>query len=174
MRILKQFMLLVMTMSLASLSSCSSDDDGGSGGNAASGTLEAKVDGTSYQSLEISSSATVANGGQNLIIIASNSDGNAFTMSIFGYSGTGTYEFTGANIAVTNTAVYTEIDINNPTMPEIWQAPYDATLVGTISISEETDTNVKGTFEFTCKNVNGDQSIKNITEGSFDLSKQTT
>jgi len=175
MRTLKQFMLLVMTMSLVTLSSCSkSDDDGGGGGNAASGTLVAKVDGTSYQSMEISSSATLANDGQNLIIIASNSDGNAFAMTIFGYTGTGTYEFTGANITVTNTAAYTEVDVSNPTAPEIWQAPYDATLVGTISISEETDTKVKGTFEFTCKNVNGDQSIKNITEGSFDLSKQTT
>ena len=174
MRTLKQFMLLVMTMSLVTLSCSKSDDDGGGGGNAASGTLVAKVDGTSYQSMEISSSATLANGGQNLIIIASNSDGNAFAMTIFGYTGTGTYEFTGANIAVTNTAAYSEIDVSNPTNLENWQAPYDATLVGTISISEETDTKVKGTFEFTCKNVNGDQSIKNITEGSFDLGKQTT
>jgi hypothetical protein len=176
MRTLKQFMLLVMTMSLVSLSSCSKDDDGGDGGGASSGVLTAKVDGTSYESMEISSSATIANAGgvQNLVIIASNSDGNAFAMTVFGYTGTGTYEFTGANIAVTNTASYTEIDVSNPTMPEIWQAPYDATLSGTISISEETDDKVKGTFEFTCKNVNGDQSIKTITEGSFNLNKQTT
>lgn len=176
MRTLKQFMLLVMTMSLITLSSCSSDDDGGGGGNASSGTLKAKVDGTSYQSMEISSSATIANVGttQSLVIIASNSDGNAFAMTILGYEGTGTYEFTGANIAILNTASYTEIDVSNPTMPEVWQAPYDATLSGTISISEETDSKVKGTFEFTCKNVNGNQSIKNITEGSFDLNKQTT
>ena len=78
MRTLKQFMLLVMTMSLVSLSSCSKSDDDRGGGSAASGTLTANVDGTSYQSIEISSSATVANACsvQNLVIIASNSDGN--------------------------------------------------------------------------------------------------
>jgi len=98
MRTLKQFMLLAMTMSLVSLSSCSKDDDGGSGGNAASGTLAASIDGSSWQSLEISSSATIANNGNNLIIIATNSDGKAFSMSIFGYEGVGTYEFTGATV----------------------------------------------------------------------------
>lgn len=99
-------------------------------------------------------------------------------MTVFGYEGVGTYEFTGANIAITNTASYTETDVNlsNPTASttEIWQAPYDATLVGSISISEETDTKVKGTFSFKCKNVNGDASVKDITDGSFNLGKQTT
>lgn len=181
MKTIKQIMLLVMTMSLITLSSCSSSDDGDDGGgSAASGTLTAKVNGTSYQSMEISSSATVANAGQvqNLIIIASNSDGNAFSMSIFGYTGPGTYEFTGANIAVTNTASYTEIDVdlNNPinTTTEVWQAPYNDTMVGSITISEETDTKVKGTFNFTCKNVNGDDSLKTITDGAFNLNKQIT
>ena len=180
MKTIKQFMLLVMTMSLITLTSCSSDDDDGGSGSAASGTLTAKVDGTSYQSMEISSSATVANAGQvqNLVIIASNSDGNAFAIIIFGYTGEGTYEITGANIAVTNTASYTEtdVDLNNPqnSTTEVWQAPYDDTLVGSVTISEETDTKVKGTFSFKCKNVNGDNSVKNITDGAFNLNKQTT
>ena len=39
-------------------------------------------------------------------------------------------------------------------------------------ISEETDTNVKGNFEFMGKNVGGDQSVKTITAGGFDLGKQ--
>lgn len=165
---------------IASTSCSTNDDEDGGEVNAASGTLAAKVDGTSYQSMEISSSATVANAGtaQNLVIIASNSDGNAFAMTIFGYTGVGTYEFTGANIAVTNTASYTEtdVDINNPlnSTTEVWQAPYDNTMVGSITISEETDTNVKGTFSFTCKNVNGDNSVKTISEGSFNLTKQIT
>ena len=177
MRTLKQFMLLVMTMSLVSLSSCSKDDDGGSGGSAASGTLEASVGGTSFQSMEISSSATVANGGQNLIIIASNSDGNAFAFTILGFDGVGTYQI-GGGANILNVASYTEtdVDLNNPqnSTTEIWQAPYDDTVAGEIQISEVTDTKVKGTFEFTCKNVNGDQSIKTITNGSFNLNKQTS
>lgn len=180
MKTINFFRLLIMGVLVIVATSCSSNDDGDDGDvNAASGTLTAKVDGTNYQSMEISSSATVANVGQaqNLVIIASNSDGNAFAMTVFGYTGEGTYEFTGANIAVTNTASYTEtdVDLNNPqnSTTEIWQAPYDNTLVGTVTITEETDSKVKGSFEFTCKNVNGDNSVKTITEGSFDLAKQT-
>ena len=168
---------LIIVSSLLTLSSCSSsDDDGGNGGNAPSGRLTAKVDGNNYQSVEVASSATVANNGQNLIIIAANSDGNGFAMSIFGYNGVGTYDLTGADPLVTHTASYTEIevDLNNPqnSNTEIWQAPYDNTMVGSISVSEETDTHVRGTFTFTCKNVNGDQSVKNIIDGSFNLNKQ--
>jgi hypothetical protein len=180
MKKLKQIMLLVMLGSLLITTSCSKSDDGGEGGAAVSGTLTANVDGSSYQSMEISSSATIATTGsvKNLVIIASNSDGNAFAMTIFGYTGEGTYEFTGANLAVTNVASYTETDVNlsNPTASttEIWQAPFDATKVGTVTISEETETRVKGSFSFKCKNVNGDNSVKDVTDGAFDLKKQTT
>jgi len=110
MKTIKLLRLFVIGVLVIAAISCSKSDDDGDGGSAASGTLTAKVDGTNYQSMEISSSATVANAGsvQNLVIIASNSDGNAFAMTIFGYTGEGTYEVTGANLAVTNTASYTE------------------------------------------------------------------
>lgn len=177
MRTLRNFMLFIMTLSVVSLTSCKSDDDGGDGGSAPSGTLTAKVEGTNFQSLDISSSATVANNGNNLIIIASNSDGNAFAITIVGYTGPGTYPL-GGGANIFNSASYTEtdVDLNNPqnSTTEIWQAPYDDTQVGEINISEETETKVIGTFNFSGKNVNGDQSLKNVTEGSFNLGKQTT
>lgn len=175
MRNFKHVIVLIISVSLFSLSSCSSDDDGGGPGNAASGTLVAKVDGTSYQSLEISSSATIANGGQNLILIASNSDGKAFAFTVIGYDGVGTYPL-GGGLNIFNSASYseTDVDLSNPqnSTTEIWQAPYDDTMVGELRVSEETDTKVIGTFEFTCKNVNGDNSVKTITDGSFNLNKQ--
>jgi hypothetical protein len=175
MKDLRKFMVLIMVTAMVGLTSCSSDDDGGSSGGAASGTLSAKIDGSSWQSLEISSSATVANNGNNLIIIATNSDGKAFSFSIWGYEGVGTYEFTGAT-TVFNTASYseTDVDLNNPqnSTTELWQAPYDDTLAGTLSVSEETETKIIGTFEFSGKNVNGDQSVKMISDGAFNLNKQ--
>ena len=179
MRTLKQLVFFLTTISLVTFSSCSSDDSG-SGAVASSGILTAKVDGVNYKSMEISSSATIATAGpgENLVIIATNSDGNAFSMTIIGYTGEGTYEFTGANLAITNVASYTETDVNlsNPTASttEIWQAPFDDTSVGSITITEETDTKVIGTFSFQCKNVNGDNSEKSITDGAFNLKKQTT
>lgn len=175
MRTLKNFMLLVMTVSLVTLTSCKSDDDGGGGGGASSGTLVAKIDGASFQSLDIASSATIANNGQNLVIIASNSDGRAFSITIVGYSGPGTYPI-GGGTNIFNVASYTEtdVDLSNPqnSTTEIWQAPYDDTMVGEINVSEETSTKIEGTFEFTGKNVNGDQSIKTIADGAFNLDLQ--
>ena len=69
-----------------------------------------------------------------------------------------------------------DVDLNNPqnSTSEIWQAPYNDSMVGEIKISEETETTIKGTFSFTGKNVNGDQSVKTIKEGSFNLTKQTS
>ena len=169
-------MVLIVALATVSLTSCSSDDDGGSAGGAASGTLSAKIDGASWQSLEISSSATIANNGQNLIIIATNSDGKAFSFTVFGYDGVGTYDLDGSVISNVNVASYTEtdVDLNNPqnSTTEIWQAPYDNSAVGFLKVAEETDTKLIGTFQFTCKNLNGDQSVKTITDGSFNLSKQ--
>lgn len=174
MRTLKNFMLLLMTVSLVSLTSCKSDDDGGGAGAAGAGTLVATVDGVAYQSVDIASSATIANSGQNLIIIAANSDGNSFAITIAGYDGPGTYPL-GGGANIFNVASYQEtmVDLNNPqnSTTEIWQAPYDDTQVGEINISDDTD-NVIGTFEFSAKNVGGDQSIKDITNGSFNLAKQ--
>lgn len=123
--------------------------------------------------MEISSSATVANSGQNLIIIASNSSGKAFSMTVLGFDGEGTYPI-GGGANIFNSASYTVTDVSNPQNPstEIWQAPFDDMVAGEIVITQVTDNKVKGTFNFSCKNVGGDQSVKVITEGSFNLGKQ--
>lgn len=168
-------MILIMTLTAVTFTSCSSDDDSGDGGagGAASGVLVAKINGNSYESMSISSSATVANSGQNLIIIASNSSGKAFSFTILGFNGEGTYPL-GGGANIFNSASYTVTDVSNPQSPstEAWQAPYDDTEVGEVVITDVTDSKVKGTFSFTCKNVGGDQSVKTITDGSFNLSKQ--
>tara|TARA_R110002049_G_scaffold71370_2_gene183915 strand:- start:4704 stop:5246 length:543 start_codon:yes stop_codon:yes gene_type:complete len=178
MKKLNLFLLFIATMSLVTFSSCSSSDDDGDGGDAPSGLLTANVAGKSFKSFEQASSATVSNSGstKTLIIIATNADGNAFSMTVFGYEGANkTYDFTGATLGVANVASYseTEVNLSNPmaSTTELWQAPYNDTKVGSISISEETDTKVIGTFEFKGKNVNGDGSVKDI-KGSFNLKKQ--
>lgn len=170
MRTLKQFMVILMTVSLVTFtSSCKSDDDGGDGGGAAAGTITAKIDGTSFTSLDLTSIATLAAG--NLIIQGNDASGKSIVMTIFGYSGEGTYEFTGANPAVLNIANYIEADINNPANTQSWTSPFDATVSGSVSIATETTNSVEGTFEFTSRNAN-DMTIIAVTEGAFNLTKQ--
>lgn len=177
MRHFKNFMVVIMTLTAVTFTSCSSDDGGGDDPGQTgtpSGVMVAKVDGNNFQSLELSSSATIANNGQNLVIIATSTNAKAFSFTVFGFDGTGTYPLGGGN-NIFNSASYseTDVDLNNPqnSTTEIWQAPYDDTVAGELVITEITDTKVKGTFNFTCKNVGGDQSIKTITDGSFNLNK---
>jgi hypothetical protein len=171
MRNLKQFMLLIMTVSLFTLTSCSTDDDGGSGGNAGAGTMTAKVDGTTVTSIDLASQATLVTATSSLILQGTNSEGRGYVITINGYEGVGTYEIDGGSLAL-STAIYIETDIANPANTQSWLAPYEAAVNGTVSVSEESDNNVKGTFEFTGQNAN-DMSLKAITEGSFNLDKQT-
>ncbi len=168
---LKKIMLLLMAVSLVAISGCSKDDDGGNGGNAADGTVTAKVDGTTVTSIDIASAATLVTATSSLILQGTDSDGKGFVMTINGYNGTGTYEFDGNSLTL-NTAIYIETDVSNPANSQSWQAPYETAVNGSVSVSEETADNIKGTFEFTGQNAN-DMSIKAITEGSFNLDKQT-
>lgn len=174
MKNLKNFMLLVMVGSLLTITtSCSSDDDGGGGAPATEGIMTAKVDGQDFQSFSISSSATLANNGQSMVIIATNSDGQGVAINLLAYDGPGTYDL-GGGINIFNSASYSETDVSDPMNPstELWQAPYDDSVAGTVTISEETENKVVGSFEFTCKNTGGDNSIKSLTDGAFDLDKQ--
>ena len=166
MKTLNKTILLLMAVIAVSLTSCKKDDDGGGGGSAASGTLAAKVDGSSFNSMEMTSFATLTSG--TLILQGSNASGKAISIIINHYDGIGTYEFSDSNVFVVGT--YVETNINDPMNSQTWTAPYDNSgVVGEVKISEKTDTNVKGTFHFTAKNSNGDQSLKSITDGSFNL-----
>lgn len=175
MRNLKQFMLLVMTMSLVSLSSCSSDDDGGSGGDAADGTLTAKIDGASFTSEELATSAVIvtSGAGRALNILAGDFDGLTFQIGLPTFDGEGTYNVDSEDV-ILNSFVLIDVDVSNPQSPttQSWLAPYAGSgLAGTVSISSETATHIVGTFEMKIKG--GDNnSVINITNGSFNIELQ--
>jgi len=174
MKTLKHLTLLLMCLSLITLSSCSKDDDGGDGGGdqgAASGTITAKINGASFTSLEMTSFAsTVTGGGQTTLTMQGNTQSQAINMIINGYDGVGTYEISDNNVFII--ASYIEPNVSNPANSQTWSAPFqDSGVIGEIKISEESDSTIKGTFNFTCKN-SQDDSTKNITEGSFNLQKQ--
>lgn len=150
--------------------SCSSDDDGGSGGGAAAGTIQAKVDGSNFSSTPQLSMATQVNAGGSTTITVqgTNNAGRSITLLMNGVTGTGTYQIGGgANISIVGT--YSESNASNPMDIQIWQAPFDDTVAGEVKINELSSTVIKGTFNFTGKNVNGDNSTKAITEGSFNM-----
>lgn len=162
--------ILVLTAVVAmTLTSCKKDDDGGGGGSAAEGTVSAKVDGNNFNSMEMASFATLTSG--TLILQGSDASGKGISIIMNNYEGVGTYEFTDSNVFLV--ATYVEANINNPTQSQTWTAPYEGSgVIGELKISEKTDLGIKGTFSFTAKNSNGDQSLKNITDGTFNLKFQ--
>lgn len=149
--------------------SCKKNDDGGDGGTAASGTITAKVDGATFTSMEIATTANqiTVNGTTTITIQGSDSSGKGIVMIINGFDGIGTYEINDSNVFISGS--YIEADVNNPSNTQTWQAPYENSgVAGEIQVSAKTATNIQGTFNFKCKNsMNG--SLKNITEGSFNM-----
>lgn len=174
MKTVKLICAFMLVAGMTFMSSCSSDDNGGGGGNAALGTIKAKVDGSNVTTLSM---VTFANLTGSFLSLSGNTGGTsskAFSLNITSLNGVGTYDIGGGSTGLGQAnASYTEINVNlsNPGAPEtkVWQAPYEGgEKVGEIKISEISDTNVKGTFSFTCKN-STDNSTKNVTEGSFNI-----
>ncbi len=161
------YMMLIALALVFTATSCSKDDDGGDGGDAAAGTVKAKVDGANFTSASQTTNATLVNSGgtSTLSIFGSDLNGKTITLGINGsYDGVGTYNIGGgANVFVN--ATYSEASTSGVTA---WQAPFDDTVAGEINISESSDTKVVGTFNFTAKTSDG-SSTKVITEGSFNV-----
>lgn len=156
------------------LTSCSSDDDGGGGGNAAAGTIRAKVNGTTVTTLEMVTFATQVGSVMQIQGNTGGTSSKAFVMNIMTFDGVGTYDIGGGSTGLGQanvSYVETTVDLSNPAAPNIktWNAPFEGgEKVGEIKVSEVTDTNIKGTFFFTAKNVD-DNTQKQITEGSFNI-----
>lgn len=167
MKTIKKFGFVLVLAVTTILSSCSSSDGGG-GGSAAAGTLKAKIAGSNYSSMQAATFATSQSG--MLIVQGSDATGKAIQLMIAANT-VGTYEISDdANISAV--ASYTEANISNPSASQTWAAPYENSgAVGSITISEITATNVKGTFNFTGKNQTG-TGTKAITDGSFNVNFQ--
>lgn len=171
MKTMKQFGLMLTMVMATLLSSCSSDDNGGGGSSAANGTIKAKVGGSNYTTLQAASFATKHQIGNVYMITLQGSDasGKAIQLGLNGVpAATGTYEIS-QEATISAVASYTEININDPMNSTVWVAPYDGSgVVGSITISEITDTTIKGTFNFIGKNQEGTDT-KAVTNGAFNL-----
>lgn len=164
--------LFVLLISLA-IVSCKKDDDGGDGNDGGDvGTLTATVGGASFSG-SIVATASESNAGGNSFVTLQGSDasGKAIIMIINGFNGPGTYEISSEN-TIANTASYIEANASNPSASKTWAAPYeDSGMVGKITVSERTDTTIKGTFNFKGKEQMG-TTFKEITAGQFNLEFQ--
>lgn len=165
---IKHLCLAIVLATATLLTSCSSSDgDGGGGGGSTSlGTIKAKAGSTNFKSMTQATFA-MRQGGM-IIIQGSDASGKAIQLMVTG-NATGTYEI--SNTGISNIGSYTEVNLN--TMSSVtWAAPYENSgSVGSVTITELTDTNVKGNFTFTGKNQNG-ADTKAVTNGAFNVNFQ--
>lgn len=171
MKKIKQLGTIAFLALALTFSSCSSDSDGSSTGPAGDGTITAKVDGSTVTTMSLASFAFINGVGEAkaLQITGADATAKAFTLQIVGFTGNGTYN-TGTDMP-TVVLTYTATDINNPqNTNNTWVAGGDDGSTGTITVTEYTDTKVKGTFSFKGKNQAGTN--KDVTNGSFNVAIQ--
>jgi hypothetical protein len=158
MKNLKLIVVLLMTISLVSFTSCNSDDN--SEENNPSGEhLTAKIDGTAWAASE-NYDTTVATINSNVFVLQGSDEvGNAIRINLYNYTGAATY-YTGDNLSNTSSISYVSI---SPVAS--WMSTFNIGS-GTIHITKEDGSIAEGTFSF--EGYNGEaMTTKIITEGSF-------
>ncbi len=149
---------VLILLFIVALTSCSSDDDS-SGSEQSDYYLTAKVDGVDY-SRDFVTVSTLPD-ESDVYIISGVGEVSSIALTLESPISTGVFTPTLGGSTV---LFYQEI---NPFV--IWGATEDEGS-GTITITENTDTYIKGTFSFTGVNPL-DNSIKEITEGQFKAQK---
>ncbi|MFC4633920.1 hypothetical protein ACFO3O_08380 [Dokdonia ponticola] len=126
MKTIKTMMMALIAISMIMVQSCKSDDDGGDSGNVPSGTVTASVDGESYQSDALGTSASIVEaGGSMTLSITSNefSSSRNITVSVSsGFDREGTYAI-GGDSSVFVVGQYIEVNASNPADTQILGSP---------------------------------------------------
>lgn len=174
MKTLKQISILFLAVVLStSMISCSGDDSGGEvvPPTALEGQITANVGGANFASITQGTTAVKVATGNAYTITVQGTDlgGKNLQLILNGVDGTtGTYEI-GVDTTISAIGTYTEVNTTTFTS-QSWIAPYeDGGVSGSITITEISDTNIKGTFEFKARNQEDAQDIKQITGGSFNV-----
>nr|WP_321229063.1 DUF6252 family protein [uncultured Psychroserpens sp.] len=149
---------LVLILIIVMLNSCSSSDDTDASGQSAY-YLTAKIDGVNYSREFVTVSALPDE--TDAYIISAVGEISSIGLSLESPISTGTFTSSIGDLTV---LFYQEI---NPYA--VW-ASSDDVGSGTITVTENTDTYIKGTFSFTGVN-QLDNSIKVITDGNFKAQK---
>src|SRR5690606_38271382 len=161
MKILQKLGSYVLVASMVVLGSCN-NDDGGGGGSTSGYHVNAKVDGQDYSNSNLfAPSAIITNGILN--IQSSDNSGNAISIQVPNYTGLGTYN-SGNNNIMNGYINYMKAGATIGQFTSYTSVRGD----GVVTITEETDTEVVGTFSATAfENVDNSTNSVEITEGSF-------
>lgn len=176
MKTLKKSFYFLFLFAVLAFTACSGDDDGnGDGGDGGSGGDEyvtAKVDGAAFTASTdpaslIGATKATANGTTILTVQGSTNSGDFINFTVVNYTGVATYT-TGDSLSNPNLIQYGELtgSTANVWASNLATAAVGGLTAGEIKVTKEENGVVEGTFSFQGYNA-GDQSTKNITEGTF-------
>jgi len=169
MKTLKKTIYLVLMCVAVSFTACNKDDDSSNddddnngGGGSGSGLLTAMVDGANFESDSEFTQIQVLNGGSVMAITGPKAQ-ETIQFNVNSYSGAGTY-------TVSPTTIASYAIVTDPNDPVGSVLTYIAISNGELIITEDTGSNMKGTFSFVGVNPLDQSDSVNVTNGSFDIS----
>lgn len=147
--------------------SCSSDDDNGS--PQTEGAITFKVDGQQFATVPMVSYAMISEGVIYISGVTADDIAKTINLSLEG-SEVGTYIIGENHLSsgIIMDSIPDETDEEGGSI-ESWSAPYGNGVNGEVVVTNITSTHVSGTFQFKAKNIYGDQSVRVISEGSFNV-----
>ena len=164
---IRKFTLLLITLSL--LISCNKDDNDNGSSNAGDEYISAKIDGTSWKSstdYDTTGGQLATQGSTTILALqGSDNDGNAISLQIFNYNGTGTYN-TGDKLTNSNQIMFVSISPVATWASNLATAAVGTLTPGTITITSDDGKTIEGTFSFDGYNAS-DKSTKVISIGKF-------
>lgn len=155
---MKQFFSL-LALSVFAFAGCGDKDNTPNPLNPSSGSLSAKIDGTSWNA-SLAVQAVKASG--TLQVTGSDNAAKQLNVTIMAYTGPGTYALGGAATSGNGNTGRWTAGLN----PEQTYSTIVGQGEGTCTIKEEGG-KVEGTFSFTAKNTEGEQVT--VTEGTFSV-----
>lgn len=177
MKTIKFFALLCLIAVPFAITSCSSDDNGGGGGSASPGTIKAKVGSLNFTSgnspLTSATKVSVGGGKYMINVIGTDMSGRSLQLMLNGIElEPNTYEIGGDNL-ISIIGTYTEINTSTFESSS-WAAPHEGNaVVGSITITEISETNIKGNFHFNARKQSSsggwEDDYKNVTNGAFNV-----
>jgi len=151
---------LLLFVGLA-FTACKSDDDGGDNPSNAEGSLTAKVNGASFESDPSLTQVQLLNNGTVLAITGPKAQ-ETIQFNVNAYSGVGTYDVSPTTIASYGI-------VRDPNDPVGSAETYVAVTDGELNISQDSGTNIQGTFSFVGVNPMDPSDTVNITDGAFNI-----
>ena len=162
MKNLNKLKIILFLAIAAFLTSCNKDDD--NGGIPATGSyINAKIGGATFTTVSngVASGTKVGTGSNTeIMILGTNNNLDAFSISLSGISAPGTYAINPETDSV--------LDFYDSNSDETYDTSFCDSGSGTITVTSLTSTQIEGTFSFIGKYI-GDctGTGKNITEGRF-------